>query len=118
MARKRNGGVTSNLSMVQLLLFAASGALASEHFGKQKYRLSGGTHATVEGVKADLTVNVSMPRAALGSLLFGIFFEEINHAGDGGCISMTLSIPVTVISVIARYTILANVLTDPASIAV
>eukprot|EP00117_Sycon_ciliatum_P025329 scpid43084/ scgid5079/ Alpha-L-arabinofuranosidase 1; Beta-D-xylosidase len=35
-------------------------------------------------VSAKLSVNASVPRGELGGLLFGIFFEEINHAGDGG----------------------------------
>ena len=64
-----------------LLLLLAGRSCGSQLFAKQK---STGHHAAdVEGVKADLTVNVSSPRGELGSLLFGIFFEEINHAGVG-----------------------------------
>jgi len=33
---------------------------------------------------ARLTVNVGQPGAAVSPLLYGIFFEEINRAGDGG----------------------------------
>ena len=31
-----------------------------------------------------LTVDASQKGAAIGPLHYGIFFEEINHAGDGG----------------------------------
>lgn len=34
--------------------------------------------------KATLTVNVGQPGAKISPSLYGIFFEEINHAGDGG----------------------------------
>ena len=33
---------------------------------------------------ATLTVNVAQPGAQISPMLYGIFFEEINHAGDGG----------------------------------
>jgi alpha-L-arabinofuranosidase len=34
--------------------------------------------------QATLTVRVDRPGARISPLLYGIFFEEINHAGDGG----------------------------------
>ena len=34
--------------------------------------------------RATLTVNVAQPGPKVSPLLYGIFFEEINHAGDGG----------------------------------
>jgi len=33
---------------------------------------------------ATLTVNVAQPGAKISPMLYGLFFEEINHAGDGG----------------------------------
>ena len=34
--------------------------------------------------QATLTVNVARPGPKISPMLYGIFFEEINHAGDGG----------------------------------
>ncbi len=34
--------------------------------------------------RATLTVNAAQPGPKISPLLYGIFFEEINHAGDGG----------------------------------
>ncbi|MGQ9523344.1 MAG: alpha-L-arabinofuranosidase C-terminal domain-containing protein [Armatimonadota bacterium] len=34
--------------------------------------------------QASITVDVSQPTHRLSPLMYGIFFEEINHAGDGG----------------------------------
>jgi len=36
------------------------------------------------GQNPSLTIDVSHPGAKLSPTLYGIFFEEINHAGDGG----------------------------------
>ena len=33
---------------------------------------------------ASVTISANQPGASIGSNLFGVFFEEINHAGDGG----------------------------------
>src|SRR5438093_1613102 len=33
---------------------------------------------------AVLTIHADRPGARISPLLYGIFFEEINHAGDGG----------------------------------
>jgi alpha-N-arabinofuranosidase len=38
--------------------------------------------ATADG--ATLTVDLSRPGPKVSPLLYGLFFEEINHAGDGG----------------------------------
>ena len=35
-------------------------------------------------LSAKLTVHVDRPGVKISPMLYGIFFEEINHAGDGG----------------------------------
>jgi alpha-L-arabinofuranosidase len=50
--------------------------------------LLGATAASAESaagpLSAKLTVHVDRPGAKISPMLYGIFFEEINHAGDGG----------------------------------
>jgi alpha-L-arabinofuranosidase len=41
-------------------------------------------HAGQAAGSATLTIQTDRPTVAISSNLFGIFFEEINHAGDGG----------------------------------
>ena len=41
------------------------------------------THAQVTN-SASMTIQVNQPGAVVSSNLFGIFFEEINFAGEGG----------------------------------
>ncbi|MCX5673706.1 MAG: carbohydrate binding domain-containing protein [Planctomycetota bacterium] len=43
-----------------------------------------GARAAAPAEKASLTVRVDQPGARVSPTLYGIFFEEINHAGDGG----------------------------------
>ncbi|UCH35263.1 MAG: alpha-N-arabinofuranosidase [Armatimonadota bacterium] len=42
------------------------------------------TAARARADGATLTVNLRQPGAGISPMLWGIFFEEINHAGDGG----------------------------------
>ena len=44
----------------------------------------GGTEQAPGGAVTTLTVNAAAPGAAIPSTLFGIFFEDINFAADGG----------------------------------
>lgn len=55
--------------------FALAGALCA---------LSPGGASAQDGDRARLVVEVDRPGAAISPLLYGIFFEEINRAGDGG----------------------------------
>jgi hypothetical protein len=45
------------------------------YFGKEKSRFS---------ISPSPTIDVSHPGAKISPALYGIVFEEINHAGDGG----------------------------------
>src|ERR1035437_10336503 len=44
--------------------------------------LAGGCAAWAQGLQ--LTVDATRPGAAISPLLHGIYFEELNHAGEGG----------------------------------
>jgi hypothetical protein len=34
--------------------------------------------------KVSINIDATAPRAAVNPRMYGVFFEEINHAGDGG----------------------------------
>src|SRR6185295_7393596 len=69
---------------------------ASVHMAEARRRLKAILGAIVAGVATlvtsqvsfaqspSISVDVSKPGHAVSSNLWGIFFEEINHAGDGG----------------------------------
>jgi lysophospholipase L1-like esterase len=42
------------------------------------------TEPAASGQNPSLTIDVSPPGAKISPTLYGVFFEEINHAGDGG----------------------------------
>ena len=46
--------------------------------------VSAGPAAQAQEATGTLTIDMTKPGAAISPTLFGVFFEEINHAGDGG----------------------------------
>ena len=46
--------------------------------------LLGGTLLFAQEPPATLTIHPDQPEHAVSPMLYGLFFEEINHAGDGG----------------------------------
>ena len=67
-----HGLVSRHVSLPKLFLCLCAGSLSS--FG----------NFTVRAASATLSVQADQPGIAISSNLFGIFFEEINSAGDGG----------------------------------
>ncbi|MDR0703552.1 MAG: hypothetical protein LBF88_01040, partial [Planctomycetaceae bacterium] len=58
--------------LIAVLFFVAAGIVATAQELQQ------------EPLTASLTVQVNQPEIKVSPSLYGIFFEEINHAGDGG----------------------------------
>ena len=73
-----------NVPVKRLLSVSARRNAAPERIGLRRQNARTASKTGADANALPLTIHADQPGIALSPDLYGVFFEEINHAGDGG----------------------------------